>query len=234
MKPILELFAYSYFTLPIMIVCQISAALVSYHHRKKFIELKYFHLYPIASLIQGIFCLAAVGLLDADTAWTYSRFSVVIFVFLETLLLYNFFLNAIKINSLKIILRALFIAFLLYSLGVFVFANKFLNPEMLITGETFVVILSVCVYFIDLFRLPATRNLIEEPTFWINVGILFVFSCTLPAVVLAFFPDVYLLSNSYYFFINFIGYSVMFLLVIRGYLCRKDEVVSVRRKLGFI
>jgi len=214
-------------------ICQIGAAFVSYRHRNKFVELKYFHLYPIASLSQGIFACVTVAFLDGNSAWEYSRISIIVFVFLEAMLLYNFFSNVIKVNSLKFILKVLFVGFLLYSIGVFVLTNSFLNSGMIITGETCVVILSVCLYFIQLFRIPTSHDIIEEPAFWINIGILFVFSCTLPAMTLSFFGQALILSDSYFFIINFVGYSVLFLFIIRGYLCRKEEVISVRRKFGF-
>ena len=233
MKPILDWFTESYFTLPILMICQFGAALVGYRHRHKFAELKYFHLYPIASLTQGIFACATVGLLDPNTAWKYSRISIMIFIFLEAILLYNFFSNAIKVNSLKFILKALFIGFFIFSIAIFVLTNTFLNSEMIITGETCVVILSVCLYFKQLFRMPASHEIIEEPAFWINIGVLFVFSCTLPAMTLSFFGQGSILSDSYAFIINFVGYSVLFLFIIRGYLCRKEEVISVRRNFGF-
>ena len=231
MKNILNWFAESYFTMPILMVCQISAAMVCYHHRNKFNELKYFHLYPIASLLQGIFSLLAVSSLDANRAWTFSRVSVVVFVFLEALLLYNFFSNTIKIKSFKIILKVLFIAFLLYSIAVFALTKTFLNSGMIITGETTIVILSVCLYFVQLFRIPASQDILGKPAFWINIGILFVFSCTFPAIALSFFGQGFILSYSYFFFINFMGYSVLFLFIIRGYLCKREQEFPVDENL---
>ncbi len=234
MKPILDFFAESYYTIPILMVCQIIASLVGYHHKNKFVELKYFHLYPIASLTQGIFSLTTLGFMDKNLESKCSEASVVVFVFLEVLLFYSFLSNVIKIHSLKLILRALFLAFLLYSIAVFAFTDTFFNSGMIIMGEACMIIPSVCLYFVQLFRLPATFNIFEQPAFWINIGILFLFSCTLPSVVLMFSVDAHILSDSFYFFINFMGYSVLFLFVARAYLCRKENVISSERKYSFI
>jgi len=234
MRHVLDFFAESYYTIPILIVCQFCAAVVSYHHRNKFVELKYFHLYPIASLTQGIFALTCMACMGEKMNSKSSEVSVVVFVFLEVLVFYNFLSNVIIINNLKLILRALFIAFLMFSIAVFVFTDTFYNSGMIITGEACIVIPSVCLYFVQLFKLPATFNIFEQPAFWINIGILFLFSCTLPSVVLMFSVDEYILSESFYLIINFMGYSFLFLFLIRGYLCRKKNVVSARRKYAFI
>ncbi len=222
---VLGFFADSYYTLPVMMICDTAAVLVSYQRKSKFKELKYFHLYPIASLTQVIFSLVVVGCLDGNMESKYMYVSVEVFLFLEVLLIYNFFSNVIRLNSHKLILKVFFIAFLIYSIGVLVFTGTIFNSGKIITAETCVVILSVCLYFIELFKLPPTLHIIEQPAFWINIGILFLFSCTLPSVVLMFLVDTYILSDSYFYFINFLGYSVLFLLMIRGYLCKEKEQI---------
>src|ERR1700754_3750924 len=94
---ILGFFADSYYTLPVMIACGIAAAFVGYRQKNKFKELKYFHLYPIASLSQTIFSLVVVGCLEGHMENAYMHISVEVFLFLEVLLIYIFFSNVIKI-----------------------------------------------------------------------------------------------------------------------------------------
>ncbi len=221
---VLGFFADSYYSLPVMLVCTIAAVFVTYRRKNKFKELKYFYLYPIASLAQTIFSLVVVGCLDGKIESKCMHISVEVFLFLEVLLIYNFSSNVIKMNSHRLILKVFFIAFLFYSIGILFFTDTIFNSGKIITAETCIIILSVCFYFIELFRLPPTLNIMDEPAFWINIGVLFLFSCTLPSVVLMYLVDMYILSDSYYYFINFMGYSVLFLFIIRGYLCRKKEI----------
>src|ERR1700752_4736032 len=106
MKPILNFFAESYLALPIMMVCQLIASLVGYRYKNKHVELKYFHLYPIASFFQVVVCLISLYSQDKKMGNTFMEVSINVFVFLEAILIYNILCNVITITRLKFILKA--------------------------------------------------------------------------------------------------------------------------------
>ena len=233
MKPILDLFAESYYTLPVLIVCQIVAAIVGYYRKNNFRELKNFHLYPIASLCQTICALIAVSCLDGKMEVRLMETSTFIFVLFEVLLLYTLFFNVIKTKNFKLVLKISLFAFFVYTISVYVFTGEFYwNIMKVIMGETCIILVSVCLYFIELFRLPPTFSIIGQPAFWIITGILFAFGCTLPVITLSFFA-LGMVSDSYLYSINFIGYSTLFLFVTRGYLCRKETIFQVTQNMPY-
>jgi hypothetical protein len=82
-------------------------------------------------------------------------------------------------------------------------------------------------YFFQLFKLSPTLNLFDQPTFWINIGILFAFSCTLPLTILEYFNQKFVYSNFYFYYINFISYSALYVAIIRAYCCQRKGITQI-------
>jgi hypothetical protein len=227
MKPIIDFFLESYYTLPLMMASQLVAVYVSYRGKTLSKELKYFYLYPIASFCQSIFALISITFLNQKMEARLLEISVDIFVLIEIYLFYTLFLKVIIKNTFRRILKASIVGFALYTIGLFGFSDSLYGNSMkVVIGETFILFISIFLYFIELFKSPVKSNAVEQPEFWIIIGILFAFSCTLPVIALAFFR-LGLISDSYHYIINFVGYSILFLFITRAYLCRKQDEVSV-------
>ena len=143
--------------------------------------------------------------------------SVNIFVVAEVILLYNLFFRVINLQKLRVILKTSLVIFIFYTTTMLVFTDALLmNATKIIVGEAFLILISICLYFIQLFKLPPTLSQFTQPAFWIVIGVLFVFSCTLPLTILEFLAQNYIKGNLYFYYINFICYSVLFLFIIRA------------------
>src|ERR1700730_17230698 len=127
MEELQKLLLDTYYTLPLMVALQIGATAIGIVYRKKFVELKYFHFYPIASLFQTI--ISAVSLLFFDQVFRSKKieFSINIFLLIEFLLIYHLFFQIILIKKLKNILKLFFISFLIYILSMWYFTDAFFN-----------------------------------------------------------------------------------------------------------
>lgn len=78
------------------------------------------------------------------------------------------------------------------------------------------------VYFYELFANPKQIFLKSHPSFWIVTGILFYNTCTLPVFLLdTFFQKKSPFYSDLSFSLNYIVYGILFLLMIKAYLCRR-------------
>ena len=238
MERFLKLISETLYTLPIMVLLQLVVVIASLKNRKRFSELRYFHFYPIAGLIQTITFITSAIYVENRIKFKVIESSINIFTILEVILIYHLGFQIIKVRKLRNVLIFFLFSFFLYALLTWGFTNAFLiNSSRMFPIESLVVLIPTCFYFFQLFKLPPTFNLFNQPAFWINIGILFAFSCTLPLSTLEFFNKKFIDSNFYFYYINFISYSFLYLSIAKGYCCRKkssyefDTEVSLERNL---
>src|SRR3982751_3655518 len=105
----------SYFSLVFLLIVQLVTAIVGYANRRKFPELKYFHFYPLAALLQTVFSLASIALVD-NYKHKVMQPSVSLFMAIEFLLIYLFAFQTVLVKRERKLLKFLFFSFIIYLL----------------------------------------------------------------------------------------------------------------------
>jgi hypothetical protein len=140
-----------------------------------------------------------------------------------------FFLLKNHIASVKIkrALNPLFPFFLISICTYYIFYTV-AHPEIdeffkqnIFTLQAVCLVTACILYYIDLFNRKPVLNLTALPSFWAITGLSFFMLCTLPFSVLGF----YLLKTNYalyrqLFSIFNIFYCILFLMIIKAYLCK--------------
>ena len=138
-------------------------------------------------------------------------------------------ITKIIVKKLIIISNIFFSLFFIYMLTIdpgFYASISETTQSRVYTAEG-VILLMICLfYFIDFFKKPPNLNLNNEPVFWVSTGLLFFLTCTLPYSLLENyirkkFPDLILTSYS----IFYIFYILLFLMIIRAYLCKPEKAI---------
>lgn len=213
----------SFYTQPLMILTAAAAAIFAFVHRKKFKELQLLFFYPTASVIQMLVFYWSITTQDSDKVWFVQNVSGNIFIVTEFVILCTFFFQVVTEKILKKIVYISALVFSLYVCYLWFCANSFTkNPVTLFLPESLCILCFCFIYFYQLFRLPPTSYLLNSASFWLTIGCLFYFSCTIPL----FFADSVLASipsyNSMYA-INYLGYTILFLFLIKALSCRRTQ-----------
>jgi hypothetical protein len=223
---LLEFLAQTYYTVILLITSQMAVIVISLMKRKKFPQLKYFHLYPMAGFFQVAISIISMLKCDRATSNAVSELSINLFLPIEVTLVYMLGFRIIKIRRLKSVLKFSLTIYLLYTLYFWLFDDGLFQSAKIIPVEDTVLLLPACAYFLQIFKLLPTLELQNEPAFWINIGVLFAFGCQLPLSILEFFIQKFVYDNFYFYYINFLSYAVLYLFIIRGYLSRRGEELT--------
>jgi hypothetical protein len=153
-----------------------------------------------------------------------------LFTIFEFTLFYLFIKRSINHPTANIILKwAAFIYYMVHLLFFLpkIFLHKNVVPQFVVQTSfiiqaSFLLIFCV-VYYYYLFKEKPELNLLLEPSFWIVSGLTFCMISTLP---LTFILN-NVMKNNYTWGINlyaiiYIFYILLFLMIIRGLLCKKD------------
>jgi len=96
----------------------------------------------------------------------------------------------------------------------------FLYSEVFFFSESFFLLLPCLLYIYDLFVSAPAGRLRDEPSFWIITGFLILNACSIPMYITGGFSGSY---QTALFSLNFILYSVLFILLIRAYSCPPEN-----------
>jgi hypothetical protein len=146
-------------------------------------EAAYLRLFPFFLLISIIIEISGYLIAEkgGDTNLLYNCFSIFEFVF------YFFVLHEIIQNTRakKIIFHAAWIYVILVILN-FIFVQKITGFASMTYALGCLVIVAICIfYFLELFQLSQSVDLLRQPAFWICSGLLFFYVCTFPIFGLA-------------------------------------------------
>ena len=218
MSEFLRLLAQTYYTIPVMVGFQFAAGIISFRNRHKFPELRSFYLYPLIGILQTIISLSSMIFLDQTISDRIEQFSVNIFSISEATLFLLLSVRVLIIRKSKTVIKVLYIGFIVYTIYLIFFTDEiFHNSSRVICAESSVILTATYFYLFEIFSVQTSEKITDHPAFWINIGFLFVFSCTLPITTLDFFRRT--VSFYYLYYVNFITYSILYLLIIRAYLC---------------
>jgi len=189
---------------------------------KKHKELSHLYIYALASFIQNT--IGEILIKRKIFAFYFTaKFGILamhVFLLIEFACIYYFFFKTEIISgTARKMLFLLLICFLCFYIREILAPNFFRQVGDFYFLDSCFILIPCFVYLIQLFAKPPTLNLLNEPSFWFNSGILIFFTLTLPV----FFMINYFRSDSMLAaidMINFIGYSIIFLFLIRAYLCK--------------
>ena len=220
MDELMPLIKASYYTQLLMGASSLLALILTIVNRKKFSELKFIWMYPLASLLQLLFFYSMFLLKwPPKSRVEFSNLSINIYILIEAALIYHFLFQIIILKKLRSILKIILAFFIIY-LSIHWIANSFFYyPAKAFLVQSFIILIPCSFYLIQLFKTPPTIDLLNTPAFWITIGLLFYFSSTFP---LFLWDSIESLSANYYslYSINFVAYSILFLLIAKASTCK--------------
>src|SRR4051812_47049121 len=174
MQEIKRIIVESYFTIILLLIAQILTFFISVRNRNKFNELKHFHLYPAAALLQSVLTFSSMVFLKRFAQRIVFP-SVSLFMLFEFFIIYYFSFRILQLKIAKILLKLLFSFYLVYIIYMWLFSNGFLKYYEVYFVQSVILLVPSILYFFQLFKMPAQNSPENLPSFWINVGILFFF-----------------------------------------------------------
>jgi len=201
----------------LMMIATLAALVVSLRYYNRHKDLRIFTYYILFSFLQDLteFFAPAVKM-DKITSRIILASSEYAFMLFEFIVCNYFILQhlssarrrmAVKVNAL------IFFCLLLY-MGLRYYKVIYLRSFFLF--EAIFLVLPCLLYFYELFVNVRPEPLKNQPSFWIITGILFLNACSIPMLLTVGLLGKY---SQAAFFLNFILYSIFFILIIRAYLC---------------
>lgn len=194
-------------------------------HRKN--EVYIFSYYFLGYLLLKLITWVNDISLELTIRQNIERFADYIFTVFEFLIFYSFFKKTLSFKIYQRILSVLFFLFLSIGCGLLFYdiIVSGMVPEssisFLFNAQAFVLLVPCIFYFLEIFKSKPTSNLLRTPAFWVVTGLSFFMISTLPFSILL---------NSlwknrqmvYYYGFDFfyLFYFILFLMIIRAYLCK--------------
>ena len=199
--------------------------IVGLKYKAKHKELSHLHFYALASLSQGLVYIISKFLFNSGDNKAISL-SILLFIIAEISSIFFFFYKTIIITpNVKKYLLHIYWLFAVFFLLFFTKSDLSLPHVVSFYYVESVVILTPCfIYLFQLFLKPPILDLLEEPSFWFNSGILIYFILTLPT----FFMINFFVKDSVSLLIdvvNYLGYILIFSFLIRAYLCKPKATI---------
>jgi hypothetical protein len=207
-----------------MILLAVAALMISIIYYKRSSSLHIFTYYIAFSLLQSM----ADCYFYTSTADEHLRRAVLMiasnsFMLFEFIVFNYFILHNINSRKRRRIVRMNGLLFV----GVLIFVvsrtyRHILEGSYFLLESVFLV-LPCLIYFYDLFITVSLRPLRDQPSFWIITGILFLNACSIPLLLTLGFLGNY---REAAFTLNYILYIVLFILLIRAYLCTPEKLTN--------
>ncbi len=228
MDEVLTILESTYYTLIPMMSMQILTTIIAFYNRHKFPQLKYFEYYPLAGFIQIAICLFSTAAIPEQTAKRIVVESISIYILIEFFLIYRIMFRILQLKKLRIILKGLQTFFLLYLIGMWLLTDAFyVHSQKVFLIQGIVILIPTTLYLYQTFNQHPTDNLASDPVFWVIIGTLFLFSCTTPLFLLDIYFSNITKYNTELYFINNVSYSIFFIMICKGYLCK--PIIKLRR-----
>ena len=211
----------------LMYILSFVAFIIGLKYKKKHQELSHLYLYALASFLQNTISIIFFGnsFLRISFNSKIDYISIAVFIIVEFFSIYFFFLKTKIITDFtKKILPIFFIGFLCFYFTQLITNNFIEKIETVYFYESCFILIPCFFYLFQLFIKPPTLNLLNEPSFWFNAGILIYLTLTLPV----FFMIEHFNSKSLKGVINeinFIGYGIVFSFLIKAYLCKPKTMI---------
>lgn len=223
----------SYYTSPVATLMALAGFITLLIKRKTKtptqIFVYYFAAYVILSLIYSVTALFNTHSLH-HIVLKIEQFADFCFTLFEFLIFYIFFQDTLKTNIHKRILSIVGFTFfiigisLLICLAVLFDAAQSWPVHFLYNLQAVSLLIPCAFYYTEIFQLKPNLHLEQEPSFWVVTGLSFVLICTFPlslSINYLYQTNKIVYSNLYSIF--FIFYFLLFLMIIRGHLCKQTR-----------
>jgi hypothetical protein len=151
-----------------------------------------------------------------------------IFTLFEFLIFFLFFKKILCNNSHKKVLTIICYLFMLigcslvlydiYTFGRFRLASAYFLFNM----QAISLLIPCAFYYLEIFKLRPTLDLLHEPSFWVVTGLSFFIISTLPfSLLLSSFLKAHPSLNDNLFDIFYVFYILLFAMIIKAYLCKQ-------------
>ena len=204
---------------------------VSVKNKKRVRILKYFPLYAVTFSIGLIFNRLCVNNHVRNRLFPFSTYLDYFLTLLELIIFSNFYYQLIKNQIVKRFIILSNLLFVLFFILMRVSDKNFFEKgisestqSIVYTLEAIILLILCLCYFYELFRKLAIVNLKNDPAFWVSTGLLFFMACTLPYSLLENYMDRYYPNSSHMLYsLFYLFYIMLFIMVIRAYLCNGES-----------
>jgi hypothetical protein len=230
MERLLHRWSTTYYTHPLLIIILIVTLVISINRRCIDFSLKFFPFYTsflLTVYLSEDLYYFLFSLAERKRIFRLDHFLDHIFTLVELLVFADFFKKIIineKKQKLIQLVTILFTIFFTCSfiLGIEEFRDiKHTSINTVYTVEGIILIFFCSLYYHQLFSELPILKLTTEPSFWISTGLFFFTCCTLPySLVENYLVRNYELVGINFFSIFLIFYSLLFIMIIKAYLCK--------------
>jgi len=218
---IFRFLAQNFYSVGIMILFTLAALVISLAYYKRHRNLRIFTYYIAFSLLADMY---------AFYAFPYSSNAhfqlVILWATNQAFMLFEFIacnLFILRYTASALRRRIIRINGLLF-FGFLILISIRIYPRNLsvsfVLWESIFLVPPCLIYFYDLFLRVTLRPLRDQPAFWIVTGILFLHACDIPLWLTVPFLGKYAEAA---YTLNYIFYIMLFILLIRAYLCAPEE-----------
>ena len=228
MQELIRYWKVHYYTELMLCIVLCITFIISLKNKKKFSLFKYIPLYTITLFLVALLC-AMYNITRIVLYLHLAHYLDYFFTLLELLIFSHFYYHLINTRPIKKAIILTNLSFLiLYIYLLFEdedfhvsISEKTQNIAYTVEG---IILLFICLtYLTNIFKRPPHLNLKNDPAFWISTGLFFFLTCTLPFSILENYIDQkYLNSTAWLYAIFYIFYILLFLMIIRAYLCKPE------------
>lgn len=224
-----------YFTEPMACIISLIAIILGLKNFHKGHYYVLFILYTISCffLLSLYDIFRIVSLLPQRNKSIISETANTLFELIELFVFYYFFLNIIKSNFIRSLMKLSFIVFLFFVLLFFIRTTNtnFGKDEilrlstMIASIKFFILLIPILTYFFELFSIDPIKDIFYSPSLWITSGLFLYCLATLPFLLIS---DSLRTSNRFLyrlmFSIHFLSLSFLLLTIIKAFICRRPII----------
>lgn len=187
--------------------------------------MKFLCFYPMASLLETIISSIIYSEFPRYSKLGVPQMLVNIFLLIEFISIYIFFFEVFYSKKIKNLLYVIVCIYISITLGFWIFNNSlYKTPNHLFVPQAIFILMPGLYYLLNLLTNPSRIEPIHEPDFWVVIGLVFYFGGTLPLFLLNQHIDFSNTLHRSVYAINFLSYGILFLLIIKAYLCKKRDI----------
>jgi len=202
-----------------MMMATLAALVVSLRYYNRHKELRIFTFYILFSFLEDLTeFFAGPGRLDPVTSRTIIASSENVFMLFEFIVCNYFILQHLSSSRRRMAVKVNALIYFGFLLWVGITHHKNIYRNTFFVFEDIFLVLPSLLYFYELFVNVRPEPLKNQPSFWVITGILFLNACSIPMLLTLGLPGNY---SALAFCLNFILYSIFFILLIRAYFCTR-------------
>jgi hypothetical protein len=222
---LLDFLAQSFYCLGLMVLTTMAALVVSITHYRRHKSLRIFTYYIAFSLLADITVFVAFPYTgDWNFRLVVAAITTNAFLLFEFIGCNLFILRYIRSPLRRRIIRINGLLFF----GLLIVGVAMTYPHVMMVAyivlECVFLVLPCLIYFYELFLTANLRPLTDQPAFWAVTGILFLHACDIPLQMTIYFLGSY---QEAAYTLNYILFSILFILLIRAYLCTPEKLIHV-------